>query len=109
MAAGRLTIFPRIEIDHITNPNIDNTQESLILLLKLLLIKHLNREYTILRRTPVASSANESPNKPHQHRRQQHAHLKRLIPVRVQRPLNHRRRIRLFAIERRDSKRVRES
>ena len=60
MAAGRLTIFARIEVDHITNPNIDNPQESLILLLKLLLIKHLDREYTILRRTPTASSANET-------------------------------------------------
>lgn len=103
----QLTIFAGIEVDHIANPDIDNPQESLILLLELLLVKHLDREYTILRSTPIASSAMNHPQPRPQP--QQHAHLKRLIPVRVQRPLNHRRGIRLFAIERCDSEGVRES
>lgn len=50
----QLTIFAGIEVDYIANPDIDNPQESLILLLELLLVENLNRENAVLVDSPTA-------------------------------------------------------
>lgn len=47
-----LTLLVIREINHISNPDIYDTQEPLVLLLELLLIKYLNREDAFLGRTP---------------------------------------------------------
>ena len=75
MVDGELTILGRIEIDHIANANVNNSQETLILLLKLLLIKHLYRENAILRRTPVSPSAKPSNPQSHHHNRSSITHI----------------------------------
>lgn len=43
MSKGRITIGVWSKLYHIANADIDNTQEALVLLLELLLIKNLNR------------------------------------------------------------------
>ena len=47
-----LTILPGGEVHHISNSNIYDTKEPLILLLELLLVENLNRQYALFRGTP---------------------------------------------------------
>lgn len=49
-----LTITSSIKINNGANANIDDTKETLILLLELLLVKYLNRQYTVFTRPPVS-------------------------------------------------------
>jgi hypothetical protein len=48
MSKGRITIGVWSKLYDIANANIDNTQEALVLLLELLLIKNLNRQDAVL-------------------------------------------------------------
>lgn len=48
MSRGRITIGVWSKLYHIANANIDNTQEALVLLLELLLVKDLNRQDAVL-------------------------------------------------------------
>lgn len=45
---GRPTIAPRVEVYHRPDADIDDTQEALVLLLELLLVKDLNRQDAFL-------------------------------------------------------------
>lgn len=54
-----LTIGICREIDHISNANIDDAQKALILLLELLLVEDLNRQYAVLIR-PTAERVSAS-------------------------------------------------
>lgn len=47
------TISTRIKVDNIANTNVNDTEEALILLLKLLLVKDLNGKDAVLGRSPV--------------------------------------------------------
>ena len=49
------TISANIKIDDISDPDVDNAQEALILLLKLLLVKDLDREDAIFGDSTVQS------------------------------------------------------
>ena len=55
-ASARLTILPGAEINDISNADIDDAEESLILLLELLLVKYLYRQYALLRGAPISLS-----------------------------------------------------
>jgi hypothetical protein len=85
--AGEHLILPGREINHISNPDIDHTQESLILLLELLLVEYLYSEYTIFRGAQVES----------------------LVPIRIQGSLDNRRGFGLLATQSRDGKGIRET
>lgn len=54
------TIFTILKVNHISNADVDHTQETLILLLEFLLVKHLNRKYAILGRVPVSTRVSMS-------------------------------------------------
>ena len=49
----RPTIAADIEVDNTSQSHVDNSEEALVLLLKLLLIKYLDRQYTLFGRSPV--------------------------------------------------------
>ena len=51
-----LTILSGRKIDDISNSNIDDAQEALVLLLELLLVEYLDRQYTFFRGTPKTIS-----------------------------------------------------
>lgn len=52
-----LTIATNIQVDDAPHANVDNSQESLVLLLELLLIEDLHSQYTVFRGPPDDRSA----------------------------------------------------
>lgn len=83
----RRTICTVGELNDIADANVDDTEKTLILLLELLLVEHLNRQYAVL----VC------------------AEVKTLVPVGVQGPFRDGRRLGLLPIEGGDSEGVREA
>ena len=99
-----LTILTRREINDISDSDINDPQEALILLLKFLLIKYLHGQDTIFGGTPII--LDQLCFIPSDIRC---SHIETLIPVWVERPLDDRCRFGLLAAESRHSERVRES
>jgi hypothetical protein len=92
------TIATGIEVDHVTHADVDNSQEALVLLLELLLVKDLNCQNTVFCGSPDMGSVGE------------HAccsgdiHIKHFIPVWVECFLYDRGRARLLTPNRGDGK-----
>jgi hypothetical protein len=55
------TISPGIQIDDGSNPNIDDTEKALVLLLKLLLVEYLDCQYTLFRNTSACPMSVHPP------------------------------------------------
>ena len=99
------TVSSRIQVNDAANAHIDNAQKALILLLELLLVEDLDCENALLGDFPVLPSVQpichtSSPS---------HPHVKALVPIRVERLLDHARGSRLLAADSRDRKWVRKS
>ena len=94
-----------VEVDRRANMNVDYPQETLILLLELLLIEDLNCKYTVRVDFPASTASALRP------RRMQasNSHIKTLIPVGVQRLLDDTGRAGLLAIDGGHSEGIRES
>lgn len=73
------TIFSRVEVHKISNADVDDTKEPLVLLLKLLLVEYLHCKYTVLSNAPAVMLV---PMRVCNQRNA--AHLEGLIPVWVQ-------------------------
>lgn len=92
------TITTHGKINDISDPNIDDTKEALVLLFELLLIEDLDRQNAILVDSPISTieplitSPRSSDQVGHHH-----VQVEGLIPVRIQSLLNHRSRMGLFA------------
>lgn len=87
------TITTHLKIDHISDADIDDPEETLILLLELLLVEYLNRENAVL----IDSPAPNPPLTPlffHRSSSNQYVghndvQIERLIPIWVQGLLDH--------------------
>lgn len=101
----RPTIAAGIEINDAANANIDHPQKALILLLELFLVEDLDGEYAFLVHAPVEVSVSTSILP----RSMCNIHVEALIPVWIERLLDHSRRPRLLATDGRDSKGIGES
>jgi hypothetical protein len=99
-----LTVLTRGEIHDISNSDIDNAQEPLILLLEFLLVEYLYRKYAFFRGAPRHPCQHcislEGPS---------HSQVKALVPVWVQCSLDNGRRLGLLAAESRHSEGIGES
>ena len=100
--SGQLpTITTCVKIDNIANADIDDSKEALVLLLELLLVKDLNGENAVLSGSPSLVLPRAAPGCD-----RSYAHIKDLVPVRVERLLDNRSGPGLFATNRGDSERV---
>ena len=90
------TVSVGSELDDVADPDVDDAQESLVLLLELLLIEHLHGEDAVfihsagrwLDTTDPCGQWGRDPQ------------VETLVPVGVQRPLGDGRRLCLFAVDR---------
>ena len=92
------------QFNNIPNTNIDDTKETLILLLELLLVKYLYSKYAILVHFTIVGVSFMSRTWPFE---QRHClQVEALIPIRIQCSLGNLRRLGLLAIDGGDRKRV---
>lgn len=96
------TIAPSIQVDDAPNAHIDDAQKALVLLLELLLVKDLNGQHAVLGNPPgevLAGSRGDARVRRARAREREHVHVEALVPVGVQRLLDHARGPRLFATD----------
>lgn len=93
-----ITVSASVKINDGANADVDDTKKALILLLELLLVKYLYRQYTVLSHSPARSISIFRSFWPPV--LGYDAHIKALIPVRVERLLDHTRRSRLLPVYR---------
>jgi hypothetical protein len=101
------TIPTSVQVDDIADSDIDYTEESLILLLELLLVKYLQCQHTVFRNSTAAT---------HQHTISKYlqiggasVQIEALIPVGIEGLLDHAGGSCLLAVDRRDCEWIREA
>ena len=97
------TISTDIKIYDIADPNVDDTEEALVLFLELFLIENLNGENAVLCRFPGSMLGLLATHQ------LQDIHVKDFIPIRIKGLLDHRCCSRLLATNSRNCERVWES
>lgn len=105
---SRHTITTHLKIDDIADPNIDDAQESLILLFEFLLIEDLNRQNAVLVDSPASPNL-LTPAPACLAEWTHHVQIKRFIPIRIQCLLDDRGRMGLLASDGGHSERIGES
>lgn len=93
------------ELNNVADPNVNHTEEALVLLLELLLVKNLNGQYAVLIHSTVVALV-RIPTVRHLGIG---AQIKALVPVRAEGALGHGGGLRLLAIDGRNGKWVRKA